>query len=257
MTHEESALLIPDLEKGRLGPEEEAAVRAHMAHCTECAGLSDAYQTLTAGICIEAEHPDSSELVAHAMGTSLRPEVEAHLGSCAACAQQAAAIRSAESELATSRVPMRGWSTWAAAAAACLLLGYVGWIQLFVMPGMREALPETMSLPLLAPMTRGGDEPVGVPVRQGQRSITVAIAPALPGDLVDSEPLTIEVRNRSGAIVFSSETTAGEMRRLTGKSGAFALVLPAPALSIGDASLSIRSASRGELLATPFRVHRE
>ena len=267
MTHEESALLLPDLDKGRLAPEEEAAVRAHMADCTECRGLNRAYQIVSAALHVKTEHPDSADLVVHAMGTVVRPELEAHLTSCPSCSQQAAAIRAAESELRTRRIPVRAWSAWAAAAAACVLLGYVGWVHFSVLPRMRAAIAraedgaaadaETMALPLLTSATRGAEEPVAVPVRAGQRAITVAVAPALPRDLADSEVLRIEVRERGGGVVFSREITAGEIRRLSGKSGAFALVLPASVLPTGDASLYIHATAQGELLAAPFRVRRD
>lgn len=256
MTHEEAVLLVPDLGKGRLEPAEEAAVRSHLAVCTECSGLSDAYRFVSAALRVATEHPEPAELVAHAMGASPQPEVEHHLSSCSSCSQQAAAIRAAESELGTRRIPVRTWTAWAAAAAFPLFLGYIGWMHLSVLPGLRDAIavPEAMALPLLSSALRGGDEPVAIPVSSGQHSIAVAVAPALPRDLADPEILRIDVRKSDGGVVYSRAMTAGEMRRLSGASGAFALVLPASVLSAGDASLHIHAASGGELLAAPFRV---
>jgi anti-sigma factor RsiW len=267
MTHEEAALFVPDLGMGRLAPEEEAAVRAHVAECTECNGLAATYQAIGAALRAGSAHPDPAELVAHVMGDPSRREVVEHLASCASCAGQAAAIRAAESELGTRKISMWAWGAWAAAAAFPLILGYFGWIHLKVLPGMRDAValaraagaasPETVALPLLAPAMRGAGEPVVVAVGPGQRSIAVAVSPALPRDLADAELLTIEVREQGGAGLYSRAMTAAEMRRLSGTSGAFALVLPASVLPTGDAWLYIRAASGGELLAAPFRVRRD
>lgn len=176
MTHEESALYVPDLAKGRLTPEEEAAVRAHMAGCADCTGLAGAYDVVSAALRgqeVRSEHPDSADLVAHAMDESVRPEIERHFESCADCASQAAAIRAAESELSGRRVSSRAWSAWAAAAAACLLAGFVGWMARPEAP----LAPEAIALPLLTSATRGAEGPIVVPVAAGQRSIAVAVAP--------------------------------------------------------------------------------
>ena len=265
MTHDEAALLVPDLGRGRLDAQEEAAVRAHLTGCTECSGLADAYRLVTVALRVPPEHPDTADLVAHAMGAA-RPDVAGHLGACPSCSQQVAAIRTAESELGTRHMPLRTWAARAAVVALPLFAGYVGWVHLRVLPDMREAVAqaeqggpaaETLALPLLSPALRGGEEPVAVPVAAGQQSIAIAVAPALPRDLADAEVLRVEVRDPGDLVVFTREMTAGEMRRLSGTSGAFALVVPASLLPAGDARLTVQSDSHGELLAAPFRVRRE
>ncbi len=267
MTHEEAAFLVPDLGRGRLTPEEEAMVQTHLANCTECAGLTEAYKLIASALRDASSHPVPAELVAHAMGTTSRTDLEDHFAQCPPCAEQAAAIRTAESALGGRRVSLRTWTAWTATAALPLLLGYFGWMHAKVLPDMRRALaraqesgtvtPETVALPLLAPATRGGGEPTTVRVRAGQQSIALAVAPTLPRDLADAEVLRIEVRQSGGGVAFSREMTAGEMRRLTGSSGAFALVLPTSALPSGEAWLHIHANSRGELLSAPFQVRRE
>lgn len=264
MSHEEAVLFVPDLDSGRLDPEKEAMVRSHVAGCEECTGLSEAYRVVATALRLESEHPDSKALVEHATGVFSGAGLEAHLASCPSCARQVAAIRAAESELAR-RISARRLLAWAASVTLPLLLGYLGWVQWRVLPGMRDELtraresgaPEAVGLPLLTPTLRGGEEPVTVVVRAGQHSIAVAVAAALPGELADAEALRIEVRNERGVVVYSRATSAGEIRRLSGRSGAFALLLPASLLPEGEASLHLGASAGGELLATPFRVRRE
>jgi hypothetical protein len=267
MTHDEAVLLVADLECGRLAASEAASVRTHLSECAECAGLAEAYRLLAAALRRDVGHPTSEELVESVMESPIRSDVQAHLASCAACSEQAAAIRRAEAESAPRRVAARAWIGWAAALLLPLSLGYAAWVHLHLLPGSRDAVrqaeltargsPQALPLPLLGPALRSEEGLLVVPVDDGQHSIALAVAPALPADLPDAESLTIQLRGSEGAIRFAQETTAGELRRLTGRSGAFVLVFSASGLPDDEATLYIHAASRGELLATRFRLGRE
>ena len=87
---------------------------------------------------------------------------------------------------------------------------------------MLEAAPEPNLVPAL------------IARRLDQRDLILSARPSLPKQLGSSDAVRVEVLDREGAVVWSSEVMAGQIReRLADPDGAVRLVLPAESLPAG------------------------
>lgn len=251
MIHEDAALLIPDLHKGRLDSAESAEVREHVAACDECRSVSAAYEALLAASRSGEAHPDPAQLVGFAMSpvqmeAGERGRVEAHSATCASCAREVRAVR--EAERAPSSMPVKPGGTrsyarwWGALAAgvALVLLADVVRLRWMEPSGIRSSDGMT-ALTLLTGGTREGSAPPTVEVGASGDPVAIAVAPALPSDLPDATALAIRVVGGDGRDAFAREASAGEIRSLSGASGVFVLLVPAHRLPAGRASLQIET----------------
>lgn len=133
MKHDEAKLLLSDRLLGELDADSRRAVDAHLAGCAECrellAGLRMLREELARGRSAAAgEHPAADELVAYfdpagALPTPRMAEIALHLRDCAACAEEARALRPLLTRV-RRRLPR---PLYLAAALIVLAVVLVGW----------------------------------------------------------------------------------------------------------------------------------
>lgn len=102
----------------------------------------------------------------------------------------------------------------------------------------------------------GGGPAMALP--PGTGFVTLIIDPSAPRAASDGEPLRFEIRDGGGHVVWSSATTAGEIRR-TRQSAArlVRLQVPASVLPAGAYALTLGRIGQGSgerLLEAPFRI---
>jgi len=93
---------------------------------------------------------------------------------------------------------------------------------------------------------------------KGQPLIAILIEPVLPAGAADQDPFRFEIRDRSGAIVWSSDLTAGRIRDyLRDSSHTVTLLVPSNTLAPGDFTLALidlRAPAPRTLLQVSFEV---
>lgn len=255
MNHARAAELLFDHRTGRLDPETEGAVAAHVGSCRDCHESLLAFDVLRVGLDAEGAHPTSEEIVSLAMDAGELPPLErrrlaVHCETCPTCRRELDAIRASESRpggfaeaTARDREPWKRLAALAACVAVIAgLLAVFGWLE---RPGSRD-MAGALPLPLLQPTVRDEASPTELSLDRSRPVLPVAVA--LPaGREVGGVRISL-LSAADGETRYELSLGADELRELTRASDVFAILLPTAELRPGDHALEVRGAD-GSLLS--------
>jgi hypothetical protein len=288
VNHDRFLDLLPDLLRGHLPFDVQAAAESHAGTCRECA---DALRAM-----VIVHHPSSEAIVQHALDVQAsradeKRRIEEHLESCGSCLEEVRASReSAALAVARSSRPETQRAQGlrlplAAAAALALVLVYPAWLGLVRLPSVSRSLEQLkraeMSLreearepgiqrhleaggiarvTLLRSTTRSGAEPPVVRLSRSTGLILLGVEFMLPPDVSLEERLAFELRTRGSELVWSSNMRAEEGITALRQDGMIVLLVPADRLDDAPAEfqleISLEGEPRRQVAALPFRLER-